>query len=60
MSTVKLTVPNWCQRLIASAVGLDPEAIVVRVDSDDTIVMMDHKTRNEYIINKATGKVVEA
>jgi len=57
MATVKFADPNWSQKLIARAVGLDPASVVVRLDSDDTIVLLEHKTRAEYIVNKTTGKV---
>ena len=56
---VKFYVPNWVQKLVAKAVGLDPSGVAVRMDDDDTIVLLDHKTRKEYIIDKATGNVVE-
>lgn len=58
MATVKFTVPNWCQELIAKAVGLDPEGTVVRQEDDSSIVLLEHKTRKEYIINKITGAVI--
>lgn len=58
MATTKFTVPNWEQGLIAQAVGLDPGGIAVRADDDKTIVMLEHKTRKEYIVDKVTGKVL--
>ena len=60
MSTVKFSEPNWAQKLIAKAIGLEPAEIVVRTDSEDMIVLLAHKTRVEYIVNKVTGKVTEA
>ena len=60
MSTVKFTDLNWYQRLMAQAVGLDPAGCVVRLESEDMIVYLEHKSRMEYIVNKTTGKVIEA
>lgn len=60
MSTVKFTVPNWGQGLIAKAVNLDPDGIVVRMEDDSKICFLEHKTQKEYIVNKSTGNVVVA
>ena len=58
MATAKFAVPNWCQELIARAVNLDPDGISVRMEDDSKIVLLEHRTRKEYIINKTTGTVV--
>ena len=60
MATLKFSAPNWCQGLIIRAVGLDPSNTAIRQEDSDSIVVLEHKTRKEYIINKATGKVLEA
>lgn len=60
MATAKFTVPNWNQKLIAVAVNLDPDGVSVRMEDDSKICFLEHKTRNEYIVNKATGKVTVA
>ena len=59
MATVKYSVPNWCQQLIVKAVGLDPRGVAVKLDGEDFVVILEHKTRKEYLINKSTGNVVE-
>lgn len=58
--TTKNSVPNWCQSLIAKAVGLDPGSIAVRLEDDMSIVLLEHKSRKEYIVNKTDGKVTMA
>ena len=58
MATAKFTVPNWCQELIARAVDLDPRGIAVRTEDEKSIVLLEHKTRKEYIVNKTTGQVI--
>ena len=62
MAAARITVPNWNQELIAKAVGLEPKSVSVRVDDDQTICFIDHKSRprRELIVNKATGEVTVA
>ena len=60
MATTKFTVPNWGQELIARAVNLEPDGIVVRMEDDRLICFLEHKTQKEYIVNKSTGDVVVA
>lgn len=60
MATMKFTVPNWAQALIVRAINLDANGISVRLEDDRIIVLLEHKTGVEYIVNKATGKVVVA
>ena len=57
MAAAKFTVPNWYQELITRAVNLDPDGVSVRMEDDSKIVLLEHRTRKEYIVIKATGKV---
>lgn len=59
MATKKFSVPNWSQALIASAVGLDPKGVAVSFEDDSKIDFLHHKTRHEFLVNKATGDVIE-
>ena len=59
MATVKFTVPNWVQTQIAKAVNLDPDKVVVRNESEDSICFLQHMPRKEFIVNKVTGHVIE-
>ena len=58
MATTKFKVPNVGQALIAYAVGLDPNAVVVRTEDDKNICFLHSKTREEIVIDKTTGKMV--
>ncbi len=58
MATGKFVAPNWMQALVAESVGLDPNAVAVRMEDDTRIVFLVHKTRKEYSVNKTTGNVV--
>ena len=53
-------MPNWGQALIAQAVGINPDSVVVRVDDDRSILFLELKTRAEYLVSKVTGEVTEA
>lgn len=57
MTMKKYTVPNWGQALIAKAKGLDPRELSVINDSDYLISFLEHKTRNNYLIDKRDGSV---
>ena len=59
MSTVKFTVPNWVQAQIAKAINLDPDNVVVRNEDDQSIYFLQYKPRKEFLVNKATGHVIE-
>lgn len=57
MATTNLSVPNWMQKLVAQAVGLEGN-ITVRMEDDTRIVFQTHiPDRKEYSVNKLTGKV---
>lgn len=58
MATTKFKVPNWGQALIANAVGLDPNAVVVRTEDDKNICFLHSKSQTEFVIDKTTGKMV--
>ena len=62
MAAAKITAPDWNQSLIAKAVGLEPKSVSVRVDDDQSICFIDHKSRprREVIVNKASGEVTIA
>ena len=60
MKTDKFTVPNWMQSRVAESIGLKPSQVVVRMEYESRIVFQVHKTRKEYNVNKATGKVIES
>lgn len=55
----KFTVPNWSQEQLAKAKGLDPCGVVVMNESDHLISFLEHKTRNEYLIDKRDGSVLK-
>lgn len=57
MAVSRFAVPNWAQRLIADAAGLQGRAIAVRHEDDRSILFLDHKTRDEYFVTKENGKV---
>ena len=59
MATVRFTVPNWGQALIASAAKLDPKNVVVRNEDDRNICFLQHKPRKEFLVDKVTGNVLE-
>lgn len=58
MALKKFSSPNWSQRLIADAVGLQGLKIAVILDEDNKLAVMDLASRNEYIISKKDGSVV--
>lgn len=58
MATVSFTVPNWSQRVLASAAGLDPEGVVVRHEDDRNITFLQHCPRCEVLVCKQTGKII--
>ena len=62
MEAARITVPNWNQSLIAQAVGLEPKSVSVRLDDDQSICFIDHKSRprRELIVDKTTGEVTVA
>ena len=59
MATVRFSVPNWGQTVIAKAARLDPDGVVVRAEDESRIVFLENKSRKEYIVNKITGTVIE-
>ena len=59
MATICFSVPNWGQAIIASAVKLDPDDVVVRTEDETRIVFLESRTRKEYIVNKVTGVVIQ-
>lgn len=62
MATGKFTVPNWAQRLIIQAVGVDYKDTTVRHEDDRNISFVHHRPRphmtRDYIVNKITGDYV--
>ncbi len=59
MSTVKFTVPNWGQAVIARAAKLDPNKVVVRSENERNICFLQHMPRKEFFVDKITGDVLE-
>lgn len=57
MATVKFTVPNWSQAVIAAAAGLDPKKVVVRHEDDRHITFLQHMPRQGFLVNKTTGNI---
>lgn len=57
MSTVKYTVPNWYQSLIARAAGLDPNGVSVGHEDDTRIKFLQYQPRAEIVVEKTTGEV---
>ena len=51
-------VPNWAQKTLAAAAGMEMELPMVRVDNSDFVVFIDLHDRAEYLLNKSTGKVL--
>ena len=60
MATVRFSVPNWVQGVIAQAINLNPGDVVVRMDNETRIVFLESKTRKEYTVNKVTGVVTQS
>ena len=62
MAAANFSAPNWHQKLIAKAVGLEPRSVTVRIDNDQLICFVDHKSRprRELIVDKTTGEVTMA
>lgn len=58
MATKKFKTPNWAQSLIAAAVKLNPDEIVVRTEDDKNICFQHSSTRTEIVVDKHTGKAV--
>lgn len=49
-------VPNWAQRQLAIAAGLDPEKICVRNEDDRNIVFLQYMPRQEILVCKVDGE----
>lgn len=45
--------------MIARAVLLNPNELVVRSENEVNICFLELRSRKEYIVNKSTGKVTE-
>ena len=54
---IKWKHPNWCQRLIADSVGLQGQSVAIGLDDDTRIVILAHKSHEEYTVDKASGSV---
>lgn len=59
MSTMKFTVPNWGQSVLARAANLDPKKVVVRSENECNICFLQHMPRKEFLVDKVTGDVME-
>ena len=51
------TVPNWAQKVLAQAVGINPSEVTVVLDNDIQTVYQDSGTRDRYLVSKRDGKV---
>ena len=60
MATTKFQVPNWSQTAMAEKLGLDPVELAVRSEDDHLICFLRHSDRQEFIVDKVTGKVTPA
>ena len=56
MAASKFSVPNETQVRFCRECGIDPMGYVVRSDSEDTLVLLHLKTRNEVLISKNRRK----
>ena len=52
MAAGRFTVPTEAQARMCRECGIDPGGYVVRLESEDTLVMLHLKTRNEFMIVK--------
>lgn len=64
MATAKFRVPNWSQKLIIEAIGVNPDSVTIRNENDRNISFIVHQPRpnkiKEYIVNKLTGEYVSS
>lgn len=49
--------PNWNQRLIADAIGLQGQTVAIGMDDDTRMVILAHKLNLECTVEKRTGEV---
>lgn len=56
----KYTPPNWNQKLIAQAVGLDPKNVTVAHEDDRNISFLQYTPRKFVLVCKVDGAVVES
>ena len=56
--TKKHSVPNWAQSLIAKAVGLDPDKVVVEHEDDRHISFLQFQPRKTILVGKTSGTQV--
>ena len=59
MADGKYLPPNWAQSVIAQAVGVYSEDMVVQMEDDRHIVFKKHKNGKMFCVNKTNGNVVE-
>lgn len=52
-------VPDWAQKTLAAAAGMEMELPMVRVDNSDFLIFIDLHDRAEYHLSKSTGKVTK-
>ena len=57
MTSGKFTAPNWAQQRLADAIGLQGRSISIRMEDDARIVILDHKTHKEHVVQKKDGSV---
>ena len=62
MAAAKFTAPNWAQKVIIQAAGVNPRDVTVSGDCDTYISFTEHRQRHlprrDYIVDKITGKVL--
>lgn len=62
MAAGKFSAPNWAQKVIIQAAGIDPGRVAVSNDCETHISFTEHRARplkrRDYIVDKITGQVL--
>lgn len=64
MAAGKFAAPNWAQKVIIQAAGIDPCRVAVSNDCETHISFTEHRVRphkrRDYIVDKISGQVLMA
>lgn len=52
------SVPNWAQKQMAIAAGLEPANLAVELENDCQIVFLQYNPRKRILVSKADGCII--
>ena len=59
MAFLSYLVPNWAQKQLAVAAGLDPTNVAVEMENECQIVFLQYLPRQRVMVSKADGSILK-